>query len=160
MPLPPSESVLWEPRQELIFAPAAAVCRAAKTSVDHDTTSRKIRNKLLSSLLAPEGKPALPSLTALKFSYIVCIKFPFIKRGIQKGFQIITTVSLNVRKLKGKLFAIRICIISLTLPKLSTFVAKSRAVFWMKQNEIHLPSWSWPSAFLLSISSCYGNPSN
>lgn len=60
--------------------------------------------------------------------------------GIQKGFQIITTVSLNVKKLKGKLFAIRICIISLRLPELSTLVAKSRKVFWMKQNEIHLPS--------------------
>lgn len=61
--------------------------------------------------------------------------------GIQKGFQIITTVSLNVKKLKGKLFAIKICIISLRLPELSTSEAKSsRKVFWMKQNEIHLPS--------------------
>lgn len=102
--------------------------------------------------LAPEANHYHPHLL-LWNSFIVCIKFPFIKCGIWKGFQIISTVSLNVKKgLKGKLCAIRICIISLTLLKLSTFAPQSRTGFWVKQNKTMYLTFGAP----LYTSACYG----
>lgn len=151
--------------------PCASSCEDVRPSIVHNTKSLKMRNKLLPSAISPWSKPLSPSFTALKFSSIVCIKFPSIKCRIWKGFQIISRVSLNVKKkkkLKGKLCAIRICIISLTLLKLSAFAPQSRTGFGEKQKKtmwltfgvpLHTSArygtWAIPSLSTLSSTSFF-----